>query len=118
MRISYWSSDVCSSDLPEPVRILNGTGTQGATAAATRARSATRQAMVAAPNSTSDAIRNAAPGCGNHASGPTEMEYTAPKNSGDSTPAIAPTLLLAPCSWPCSDSDPRRVISEIGRAHV
>src|SRR3546814_2980127 len=68
--------------------------------------------MVAAPNSTSDAIRNAAPGCGSHASGPTEMEYTAPKNSGDSTPAIAPTLLLAPCSWPCSDSDTRRVISD------
>src|SRR3546814_12031844 len=66
--------------------------------------------MVAAPNSTSDAIRNAAPGCGSHASGPTEMEYTAPKNSGDSTPAIAPTLLLAPSSWPCSDSDTRRVI--------
>src|SRR3546814_4801040 len=75
-----------------------------------RARSDTRQAMVAAPTSTSDAIRNAAPGCGNHASGPTEMEYTAPKNSGDSPPAIAPTLLLAPCSWPCSDSDTRRVI--------
>src|SRR3546814_19621432 len=68
--------------------------------------------MVAAPNSTSDAIRSAAPGCGSHASGPTEMEYTAPKNSGDSTPAIAPTLLLAPCSWPCSASDTRRVISD------
>src|SRR3546814_20569389 len=88
MRISYWSSDVCSSDLPEPVRILNGTGTQGATAAATRARSATRQAMVAAPNSTSDAIRNAAPGCGSHASGPTELAYTAPQNSGARPPAI------------------------------
>src|SRR3546814_20377554 len=63
--------------------------------------------MVAAPNSTSDAIRNAAPGCGRHASGPTEMEYTAPTNSGDSMPAIAPTLLLAPCRWTCSDPDTR-----------
>src|SRR5690606_27329512 len=95
-----------------PVPTLNGDETQGVAAAGARARRATRQPIVAAPNSTSDAIRNAAPGCGSHASGPTEMAYTAPKNSGDSTPAIAPTLLFAPCSCPCSDSETSRVMSD------
>ena len=49
---------------------------------------------------------------GRAASGPTDLEYTQPKNTGETTPAIAPTLLLAPCSWPCSDSDTRWVISD------
>src|SRR3546814_5720303 len=93
----------------EPVRILNGTGTQGETAAATRAGSATRQAMVAAQNSTSDAIRNTATRCGKHAWGPTEQEYTAPKNSGERTTAIGPKLQWAHRSGACAASAQRRV---------
>src|SRR5690606_17315774 len=60
---------------------LAAAAVQDVAAAWHRTRRATRQPMVAAPSRTSDAIRNAAPGCGSHASGPIDTAYTPPKNS-------------------------------------